>query len=263
MTVKNGVAKISRIRFFSSWQKRISISSFWMVGLRYFHEFLGFFSSSDSVAGPPYVSGPPVVQRCTAGTASGQEQSPAELCETWLIVKIKWNWFEIAGVDQQDYIWTSLKLFHWDDMWCLTAEEVYRDPLCWRLLRDPAMPGQTDSHLQCRVGCRTYLQHSSLSGVVGSIGELELWIYTTGVKMSLELTAYEALQEFSKNGEVGNRAIWAHIRLVKLGVMRRVETLVILKASGTWPKDRDLLKSSARYSEITLAASLSYLVGSG
>jgi len=85
----------------------------------------------------------------------GQELSPAVPFRTQLIVMIKWNQFEFTGVDRRDRIWTSLRLFYSDNMWCLTAEENCCDLPCRRLLRDPATPRQIDSHLQCRAGCQT------------------------------------------------------------------------------------------------------------
>jgi len=78
-----------------------------------------------------------VVQQCTTETAASWELST---CQT-PIVEIKWSRCEL----RKYRIWTSSRLFHWNDMWCLTAEEEYRDLLCRRLLRDPATPGQTDS----------------------------------------------------------------------------------------------------------------------
>jgi len=104
-------------------------------------------------------------------------------------------------------------------MWCLTAEEEYSDLLNWGQPRDPAMPGQTDSNFQCRAGCQTApsAQQSQWSGwLCRRIGAMEIHHRSPD---ELWADGNASFQEFSKNGEVGNRAIWPHIRRVKFSLL--------------------------------------------
>jgi len=78
-------------------------------------------------------------------------------------------------------------------MSCLTAEEECRDLLCQRLLGDPATPGQTDSHLQCRAGCRTapVAQQSQL-GMLNGFPETGNWFWFSnpGTRIIKNLTLF-------------------------------------------------------------------------
>jgi len=134
-------------------------------------------------------------------------------------------------------------------MCCLTVDEKCHGLLCRKLLRDQATPGKgrqiTVNKGEQDIG--QYLQHSSLSGVAGSIGGLEPCKLAKGVEMSLEMRQLTTRLHI--------RRVKLHIRRVKLSLLNARRDVAIF--------GHDLLKSSARYSEIRSTAALSSLVGSG
>jgi len=104
-----------------------------------------------------------VVQRCTAGTVSSQELSPAAPRRTRQMALRRYQ-SELVGVHQ-----ISSKQLHRDGMKCLNAEEECHGLPCQRLPRDPTTPEQKYSHHQWRAGCRT----SPLTQQSSSIGKLK------------------------------------------------------------------------------------------
>jgi len=93
-------------------------------------------------------------------------------------------------------------------------------------------------HFTCQWSARIWYTCSSIGAVeIDHRSRDEPWGYE----------GYEAFHEFSMNRVVGNRVIWPHIVEASSAYLRQGAIWVILEASGTWPKDRDLLKGSARY----------------